>query len=175
MHEWLWVLITVSMSPNFLNLPYLQSGEVCRRLLAPGSHTGGWRLRRAAHGCVDSGANGHERQQHHRGLCATSHQASFRFQCRALQKAGLPNELQEAWTSTNEPMTLGLPMDIRTLQISLLLILLWLFKFNFRKLTPFTSSSSHAFSSLSPKSSWLLMPSEEGVRKMLLSETWFAR
>lgn len=140
-----------------------QSGEVCRGgQLAPGTFDD-WQpisaftqqLDGPAHGGFSSGANGHERQRLHRGFCAASHQAPFRHQCRALQEAGVPHELQAARTPTNEPMTLGSPTNAGPLWVSLpfpfvlskrlvgFLFLLWL-----TLSTPITSSSSSAFPSL---------------------------
>lgn len=104
-----------------------QSGEVCRGgQLAPGSFDDRQpvsaftqQLDGPTHGGFSSGANGHERQRLHRGFCAASHQAPFGHQCRALQEAGVPHELQAARTLTNEPMTLGSPTNAGPLWVSL--------------------------------------------------------
>ncbi|CAI5644466.1 unnamed protein product [Oreochromis niloticus] len=107
-----------SMLSESANQVFL-SAEVCRGgQLAPGNFDD-WQpvsaftqqLDGPTHGGFSSGANGHKRQRLHRGFCAASHQAAFRHQCRALQEAGVPHELQAARTPTNEPMTLGSPTN----------------------------------------------------------------
>lgn len=105
--------------------PLPQSSEVCRSwLLAPGAPADRLpvtvaprQLGGTTHGGVDSRANGHVQRRHLRGFCAASHKASFWHQRRALQKAGLPHELQAARTFTDELMTVGSTPNIRTLQI----------------------------------------------------------
>lgn len=100
-----------------------QSCAVCRRgLLVPRARTDHLpipfdpELCGTTPGGVSRWTNGHEHQWRHplRGFGTTSHQAPCRYQHWAVQKAGLPHELQAARTSENEFMMLGSPVNIRT-------------------------------------------------------------